>query len=426
MGALLIKNTKICDQQSPCHGMLADVLVDEHGIISQITREIEPALPCTILHADGAHLVPGFFDFRCSSGEPGYETRETFATLAAAASGSGITGLAINPDTNPCIDTKSIAEFIQRQSNRFLQTFYPIGSITKGMQGRELSELFDLNTAGVKAFTDHHHPVQNLNLLLRAMIYASGFGARIMQMPQQIELGGMQGVHEGVVATGLGMPGIPSISEEIAVSAIIRLAEEYKLPVHISGISSEAAVKEIKKAKERGLAITCDVHVMNLFFTDAMLSTFHSVYKVIPPLRTEADRLALLHALGDGTLDVICSDHSPRTTEEKRKEFDLALCGASTLQNAVPAAWTACKSYLSFEDFQLKFSVNPRKILGIEVPRIALGQRAEMALFHPEKTFEVSRENQTSLSASNPFIGKTLFGSCTAVVVGNKHQAVAT
>ena len=401
---LLIKSATIIDPNSPFNKKIADVLI-EKGIITQIAAEIEA--DAEVFEAEGAYLSPGFFDLNCNIGEPGLETKEDIYTGTKAAAAGGFTGIALLPNTVPPVHSKSEIEYIVNRSKKNLVDIYPLGAISHKREGKDLAEMYDMYLSGAKAFTDGNRPVQDAGLMERALLYTQGFDGLVFSYPEDTAIAGKAKVNEGEVSTLLGMKGIPPLAEELMIARDLYLAEYTGSRIHFSTISTTRSVELIRDAKRKGIEVTCDVAVYHLVLTDEALLGFDSLYKVKPPLRTQDDVDALLAGLRDGTIDAIVTQHTPHEVEFKNVEFEVAEFGMIGLQTAFPLAVAAG---LDVETIVQKMAINPREILNIDIPVIAEGHEANLALLDPGMEWDYSKKNNRSKSYNSPYIGHNLKG----------------
>lgn len=401
---LLIKSATILYPGSPFHQKTADVLL-ENGVVKTIAESIDA--DAEVFDAGGSYLSPGFFDLNCNIGEPGLETKEDLTTGLQAAAAGGFTGLALMPDTEPAIYSKTQVEYIVNKTKGNLVNVYPLGTISHKREGKDMAEMYDMYLSGAKAFTDGNSPVKDAGLMERALLYAQGFGALIFSYPEDVAIAGKAKVHEGVVSTLLGMKGIPSLAEELMIARDLYLAEYTGSPIHFSTISTARSVDLIREAKRRGLKVSCDVAAHHLVLTDEALLGFDSHYKVKPPLRAQSDIEALLAGLKDGTIDAIVSQHTPHEIEFKEMEFETAAYGMIGLQTAFSLA---VQAGLPAELVVEKLAVNPRKILNIETPVLQDGQVANFVVFNIDAEWTFDKQANRSKSANSPFIGQNLKG----------------
>ncbi|MBS1533285.1 MAG: dihydroorotase [Bacteroidetes bacterium] len=411
---LLIKSATISDPGSPFSQQVADVLI-EKGQIVKIGKKISS--DAETFDARGKYLSPGFFDLNCNIGELGMETKEDLKTGTLAAAAGGFTGVALMPNTVPPVHSKAEIEYLMNKAKNNLVDVHPMGAISYKREGKDLAEMYDMHIHGAKAFTDGNRPVQDAGLMERALLYTKGFEGLVISFPEDTAIAGKAKVHEGEVSTLLGMKGIPALAEELMVARDLYLAEYTGSKIHFTTVSTERSVSLIKEAKKKGLQVTCDVAVHHLLLTDEALLGFDSQYKVKPPLRTKKDVKALLNGLKDGTIDAITSQHTPHEVEFKNVEFEVAEFGMINLQTAFSIA---LKAGLTVETIVEKMAINPRKILGLDVPVIAEGQEANLVIFDEKAEWIFNKENNRSKSYNSPFIGQKLKGAVLITVNNNK------
>jgi dihydroorotase len=282
-----------------------------------------------------------------------------------------------------------------------------VGCISQNREGKDLAELYDMRLAGAVAFSDGTRPVTESGLMSRALLYAKGFDGLVFSYPEDSSIAGKGKMNEGEMSTYLGMKGLPALAEEVHISRDLYLAEYNDCPVHFSTISSANSVELIRKAKRRGLRVSCDVTAHHLVLTDEALQGFDSNFKVKPPLRTAGDVSALRAGLVDGTIDAIVSQHTPHEIEFKDVEFEIASFGVIGLQTVLPLALEAG---LSAEALVEKLAINPRKILNLPVPEIEVGEQANVVLFDTENEWVFDASSNKSKSANSPFLNSTLKG----------------
>jgi dihydroorotase len=309
-------------------------------------------------------------------------------------------------------------EYLFNRAKNNLVDVYPLGTISHKREGKDMAEMYDMFLSGAKAFTDGNRPVQDAGLMERALLYTQGFKALVFSYPEDTAIAGKAKVNEGEVSTSLGMKGIPSLAEELMIARDLYLAEYTGSKIHFSTISTARSVELIKQAKKKGLQVTCDVAAHHLVLTDNELQGFDSNYKVKPPLRTSKDVKALVAGLKDGTIDAIVSQHTPHEIEFKDVEFEMAEYGNIGLQTTFSLA---IKAGLTIEMIVEKLAVNPRKILDIEVPVIAEGQKANLVVFDPNVEWEYNKANNQSKSCNSPFIGQNLKGKVLLTCNNNKQ-----
>lgn len=418
---LLIRNATITDPNSPQDGEKLDLLIDQ-GIITRIGTGVSASDADESWDLKGASLSPGWLDVGTQTGDPGLEHREDLEHAAEAAMMGGYTGVACFPNTAPCVHSKSEVHYILQSTRDYLVEFFPIGAVSQACAGKEITEMLDMQAAGAIAFSDGKKPVAHAGLLLRALLYAKTFDGVILNHPHEMSIipGGQ--MHEGVISTQLGMKGIPALSESLMVQRDIDILGYTESRLHIHNISTARSVSLIREAKEKGLRVSCSVAALNLFFTETDLQGFDPMLKVLPPLRTEEDRQAIFSGLQDGTIDFITSNHEPLEVESKQLEFSYAKYGVIGLETAYATAQTALAGTLNTSQLVDKFAIQPRKILGVEVPVIAKGETANLTAFDPQLKWTVEEKSIRSKSKNTPFIDQELTGRALAVVKGDQSR----
>ncbi len=401
---ILIQGSTIIDPSSPFNGKIADVLI-VNDVIQKIATSIN--VDSKKINGEGKYLSVGFFDLNANLGELGLENKEDFETGSKAAMAGGFTGLALMPNTLPPVDAKAQVKYLINRAKGNLVDMYPIGTVSQKREGQHLAEMYDMQQAGAIAFSDGDMPVQDAGLMERALLYAKGFDGLIMALAEDKQLAAGAKINEGITSTLLGMKGVPNLAEELMVNRDIYLTQYTDSKIHFSTISTAHSVELIKKAKQKGLSITCDVAAHHLVLTDDILSDFDSNYKLKPPLRTRKDVDALIEGVKDNTIDAIVSQHTPQEIELKQVEFETAAYGMLGLQTALQLA---IKAGLSVWQIVEKMAINPRKILGLPLQSIGESQKANVVLFDMATEWEYNNENNFSKSSNSPFLGEIMKG----------------
>jgi dihydroorotase len=366
----------------------------------------------TVVTEEGAILIPGLVDMRAALGEPGYEYRETIASAAEAAAAGGITTLAALPDTLPAIDDPALVRLLRaRGEETGSLTILPYGAVTVGCHGEELAELGLLREAGAVAFTDGGRAIRSARMMRLALSYAHGFGARIVQHPEDPSLAEGGAATEGELATRLGLPGIPAAAEAILVARDIRLAALTGGTVHFAHISTADALTLIRQAKADGVAVTCDTAPPYFDLNETAIGDFRTYAKLSPPLRKESDRLAVVAALADGTIDAIASDHQPRDADDKRQPFAQASPGGAGLATLLGVTLAHVHNgELTLPQAIALLTARPAAVLGVKAGRLAKGAPADLCLFHPDRIWQVEAGKLPGKAQNTPFDGRALEG----------------
>jgi len=417
----LIKSAKVIDSNSEFNGKTVDILI-EKGMISKIGKNIANTNNITEINFDDLHVSAGWFDMRANFCDPGLEYKEDLNSGLKAAAKGGFTGVMVMPDTTPANSSKSGVEYIINKTKGNIVDALPAGSLSHNCEGKEIAEMYDMHSAGAVAFTDNKKSVKSSSLLNRALLYSQSFNGLIIDFPNDKELSNGGKMNEGVVSTQLGLKGIPALAEELMVTRDIYLAEYCNSRIHLSNISTKKSVELIREAKKKGLQITADVNSYHLLLDETELFHFDSNCKVTPPLRTTDDVTALIDGVNDGTIDVICSDHTPEDIEHKQCEFDHAAFGIINLQTSFAAANT--NGNIDLEKLIAKITSGPRTILGLENVAIKEGSNANLTLFTPNETWVLNKEDIVSKSKNTPLIDRKLTGKVYGVVNNNQLDII--
>ncbi len=412
----------------PAQGIdgVRDVLLDG-GSVAAIGQDLPIGPDVEVVEVpEGCVVCPGFVDMHVHLREPGQEHKETIATGTAAAAAGGFTAVACMPNTQPVNDSAAVTRAIlERAALAGVVRVYPIGAVSKGMNGESLSEIGDLRAAGCVAVSDDGKPVATALLMRRALEYAGMFGMPVIDHCEEPTLKGEGVAHEGYIAAMLGLRGIPGAAESIVAERDIALAEMTGGALHLAHLSTRQAMRVVWAAKSRGIPVTCEVTPHHFTLTDERLAgpvSYDTNLKMNPPLRERADVDALLQGLRAGTVDVIATDHAPHQQDEKQVEFDRAPFGIIGLETAVALTLDrlVCPGVITLRRMVQLMSVNPCRILGVPGGGLRPGRRADVTVIAPSvtATFDVSKSR--SLSRNSPFDGWTLRGAVAATIVGGR------
>ena len=365
-----------------------------------------------VIDAAGLTVMPGLVDVAARLREPGYEYRATLESEMAAAVAGGVTSLACPPDTDPPLDEPGVVEMLKHRARLLNQArVFPVGALTYGLKGAELTEMVELAEAGCKAFSHADAPLTDTRVLLRAMQYAATFGYRVWLRPQDAFLAKDGVAHDGEVATRLGLPAIPVVAETTALATMLQLARETGVMLHICRLSSAAGVELVRAAKRDGLPVTCDVSINHLHLTEMDIGFFDAHYHLMPPLRSQRDRAALRAGLLDGTIDALCSNHSPVDDDAKQLPFAEAEAGATGLELLLPLAlkW-AEQEHVPLAEALAHITVNPAQLLGQKMGHLSVGAHADICIFDPEASWKIEPAALKSQGKNTPFNGYEMQG----------------
>ncbi len=421
---LVLRNGRVIDPASGLDAVV-DVLI-ENGIVVEINANIEIGSDrlrqLEQIDASGKWVVPGLIDMHVHLREPGEEYKETIASGTLAAAAGGFTSVACMPNTHPVNDCAAVTQYIlEKARDEGSCRVFPVGAISMGIEGKNLSEYGELRSAGVVAVSDDGRPVMNSMLMRRALEYAKTFDLLVVSHCEDLDIGGAGLMNEGPVSTRLGLRGIPRAAEEIMVARDILLAELTRSRLHLAHISTAGSVSLIREAKKRGIAVSAETAPHYLTLTDELISTFDPVYKVNPPLRSSEDVEAIKAGLADGTIDVIASDHAPHSTVEKDLEFEYAANGMIGLESTLPLILRIMREgVLTPLEAVAKLSCNPARILAIPFGALRKGKAADLTLIDPEIKYTIDVNRFKSKSRNCPFDGMEVQGKAVMTLVGGR------
>ncbi len=424
MAKLLIKQGRV---MNPADGKdaKADIYI-ENGVVKNIADNLSTYdnIPdVQVIDASGKIVAPGFVDIHCHLRDPGYEYKEDIATGTRAAVKGGFTSVACMPNTNPVTDSAEIIRYIVKKAHEVgAAHVFPIGAISKGSKGDEMTDFEQLKDAGAVAVSDDGRPVVNSNMMKEALTTASSIGLSVVSHCEDLDLAGDGVMNDGAVAEEMGLKGITCASEEAMVAREIVLACATDTPVHIAHVSTLGSVALIRDAKRRGVKVTCETCPHYFSLTEEACRGYNTLAKMNPPLRTEKDRLAIIEGLADGTIDAIATDHAPHHKDEKSKEFNLAPNGIIGLETVL----ALCMTYL-YHNKQMDMmkiieclTVKPSKIFNLEKGEIKVGAMADITIFDPDADWTVCEEEIASKGKNTPYIGKTFKGKVTETIVAGE------
>lgn len=412
--AKLLKSATIIEPSSSFHLQSKDILIID-GIIEKIEDSIAVESSFEVIEHENLHVSTGWMDMKANLREPGEEWKETLASGAKAAEFGGFTKVVVSPGTKQPIDSTNRVDYILNKSKDLAVEILPMGTLSHEHKGEELSEMYEMSEAGAIAFTDDKKEV-NTGLMAKSLLYAKNINKLIISFPNDTSLSKNGQMHEGETSTKMGLKGIPSLSEELRITRDIALAEYNDSPIHFATISTQKSVELIRQAKEKGTKVTCDIAAHQLCFTDEAAKEYESNYKVLPPFRKQTDIDALIIGLKDGTIDAICSDHTPHDIEDKRLEFDLAEFGVIGLETTFASITTATKGKLELNTVIEKLTTGPRTILGLNSGGIKVGEKANVTLFNPDLAWTFEKSDIRSKSKNSPFIGTEFTGKALGII----------
>jgi dihydroorotase len=412
---ILLRQARIVDTSSPFHLQEKDILI-VHNTITEIDNHID-CTDCTIIDHPNLSITPGWVDIFANFCDPGLEYKETLETGAQAAAAGGFTHVMLVPNTQPVVHAKTQVDYIIEKGRQLPVHLHPIGAVSKNTEGKELAEMYDMFTNGAVAFSDGFNAIQSPSLMIKALQYIKAFDGVLMQLPDDHAIAPNGLINEGVISTRLGLPGKPTLAEDLMVARDIQLAAYTNSKLHFTGVTSAASIELIRQAKRNGIAITCSVTPHHLLFTDADLVEYDTQLKVNLPFRTQKDVDALHEGILDGTVDCISSHHQPHEWDSKICEFEYAKFGIIGLETCFGILG---KLGISEEKINSLLCNRPREIFSLATSTINIGSVADCTLYLPEETFTFETSNIRSISKNTPFIGKTLKGKVIGIL--NKNQ----
>jgi len=413
---ILIRSGRVIDPASG-RDAIGDLAIADGRICESLAGEAE-----RVIDARGLVVAPGLIDLSARLREPGYEHKATLESEMDAAVAGGVTSLACPPDTDPPLDEPGLVDMLRRRAKALSRArVYPVGALTVQLAGERLTEMAELAEAGCVAFSQANAPLSDTQVLWRALQYAATFGFPVWLRAEDYWLARGGVAHDGEVATRLGLPGIPGFAETIALGALLELVRASGARLHVCRLSSADAVQLIRAAKSEGLPVSCDVGAHYVHLSDMDLGYFDSHCRLTPPLRSARDREALSAGLADGTIDCICSDHTPVDEDQKQLPFAEAEAGATGLELLLPLAlkWGAQRN-LPLAKTLARITSDPARILGVQSGRLTTGAPADVVVFDPQAPVRISAGMLRSQGKNTPFLGYELEGRVHYTLVAGK------
>lgn len=418
-----IKAGRLIDPANQVDG-LKDIFIDDDGFVVGVGKAPKAFKADKVIDASKKIVCPGIVDIRARPREPGLEYKATIESETLAAVAAGITTLCCPPDTHPVIDTPAMAQMIQHRAWRFGKAFiHPLGALTRGLKGEQLSDMEALDDAGCVGFTNAMIPIRDTLVMRRALEYAASFDLTVFLHSQDPWLSEGGCAHEGEVATRLGLPGIPEAAETVGISRDLALIEQTGVRAHFCQLSSARAVAMIEDAKTRGLAVTADVTAHHLHLTENDIQFFNSQCHVLPPFRSEADRDALRAAIENETVGVICSDHQPHEPDAKLAPFSASEPGISGLETLLPLVLRLVSDQgLNLSKAIACLTSGPASIIGVDTGHLKVGATADVCIYDPEAVWTLTADSFVSRGHNSPFIDQQLKGRVETTLVGGRVE----
>ncbi len=402
---------------------VTNILVED-GVISEVGNDPDlEGVAMEVIDAEGMYVVPGLVDMHCHLRDPGQEYKEDIETGTKAALAGGITSVACMPNTEPVIDNEAVISYVinKAKESGYVNVF-PIGAVSKGLNGTELAEIGAMKFAGAVAVSDDGRPVSDSGLMRRALIYADMFDMPVISHCEDTSLSGDGCMNEGAVAGIMGLKGITRAAEEVMAARDIIIAEAENKRVHIAHVSTKGSVQLVREAKKRGVKVTCETCPHYFTLTEDACEGYNTNAKMNPPLRTAEDVEAIKEGLRDGTIDCIVTDHAPHHVDEKNCEFAAAKNGIVGFETSLGLGikYLVKTGVLTMKQLIEKMSVNPSRILGISKGSLSVGKAADITVFNPNREWTVDINKFNSKSKNSPYNGYTLFGKPEYVIVGGE------
>ena len=416
---ILIKSGRVVDPANKLDKKLDIMVID--GKIAELAANIDPG-DAEVINAAGLIITPGLIDMHTHLRDPGYEYKEDIISGTCAAAAGGVTSLACMPNTSPVNDNLAVTQYIiTKAQEQGSANVFPIGSITKGMNGEILAEMGELKEGGCVGFSDDGLPVINGEMMRRGLEYANTFGVPIFTHAEDLSLVAGGSMNEGPVATELGLKGIPWVAEDAVTARDIMLAELTGAHLHVCHVSTKGSVELVRHAKARGVRVTCEAAPHHFMLTDAAVRGYDANFKMNPPLRSQEDVDAVRAGLADGTIDAIATDHAPHHIDEKNVEFAIAMNGVVGLETLLPLTLRlVTEKVFDLSTAIALLTCQPAKILGIDRGTLSVGAVADITLINPNKEWTVVAEELHSKSKNTSFDGQTMRGYAVRTILAGK------
>ena len=414
--SILIKNGRVIDPKNNVDAIL-DILV-VNGKIADLNKNLDPKKAKQIIDASKKIVMPGIIDLQLNLREPGNQYKSTLESEMKAANAGGVTSMVCPPDTTPILDEPGLVKMLKNKSEVLTRgNVYPLGALTQKLNGKLLTEINDLYESGCIGFSQAEKPIQDTEVLYRSFQYLSTFNLKAFLRAEDAYLSEKGIINAGEISTRLGLKGIQSISETTAINKILEIARLTKTKVHLNKISTADGLNLIKIAKKNGIDVTCDVSIHQIFLTDNDIGFFNTNCFLKPPLRKESDRLKIIESIVDGTIDAICSDHSPVNEDNKLKPFAESEHGASSVELLMPMIFKLSEEYKI--DLSLlidKITYQPANILEINKGNLSVNSDADICIFDPSYLWEVNSKTLISEGKNTPFMNQNLTGKVSSTI----------
>ncbi len=415
----LYKNARLLDPESGLDRV--GQIMAHKGEITALGKEITAPSNATVIDCHGKCLCPGLIDMRVFVGIPGADYKDTIENTGDAAAAGGITTVCVQPVTDQIMDDMARVEFLENRAKKAKVNFIPFPAITKRLEGKEMAEIGLMSKAGVKAFTDGNKSIANPALMSRILKYAAMFDALIIQHLAVPELSENGVMNAGALAIRLGLPGIPTAAETIMLERDIRLLKSVSTRYHAAQITCQDSIEVMKTAKKNKMNVTAGVAVAHFALNEYAIEEYRTFTKISPPLRSEEDRVAVVNALKDGTIDVIVSGHDPEDPESKRVPYELAEAGVVGLETMLPVALELYHNgFMSLLDLLAKMTSNPARIIGLKAGQLKAGYPADFCIFDPDTPQRIDPETMVSLTKNTPFDGRPVQGRILKTIVAGE------